>query len=99
MLLELRGAQRILRHRRLHKEKAAGSDFRQSASDEHDHEGRVITLEYEDFYFVTVYTPNSQSELARLFLPDAVGGRIPGLSEGTGRSQTGDRDGRYERCP
>ena len=34
--------------------------------DEHDHEGRVITLEYEDFYFVTVYTPNSQSELARL---------------------------------
>ena len=34
--------------------------------DEHDHEGRVITLEYENFYFVTVYTPNSQSELARL---------------------------------
>lgn len=34
--------------------------------DEHDHEGRVITLKYEDFYFVTVYTPNSQSELARL---------------------------------
>lgn len=34
--------------------------------DEHDHEGRVITLEYDNFYFVTVYTPNSQSELARL---------------------------------
>lgn len=34
--------------------------------DEHDHEGRVITLEYEDFYMVTVYTPNSQTELARL---------------------------------
>ena len=34
--------------------------------EEHDHEGRVITLEYEDFYFVTVYTPNSQNELARL---------------------------------
>lgn len=33
---------------------------------EHDQEGRVITLEYEGFYFVTVYTPNSQSELARL---------------------------------
>ena len=31
-----------------------------------DQEGRVITLEYEGFYFVTVYTPNSQSELARL---------------------------------
>ena len=34
--------------------------------EEHDHEGRVITLEYEDFYLVTVYTPNSQNELARL---------------------------------
>ena len=34
--------------------------------EEHDQEGRVITLEYEQFYFVTVYTPNSQSELARL---------------------------------
>lgn len=33
---------------------------------EHDQEGRVITLEYEDFYLVNVYTPNSQSELARL---------------------------------
>lgn len=34
--------------------------------EEHDHEGRVITLEYPDYYFITVYTPNSQSELARL---------------------------------
>lgn len=34
--------------------------------EEHDHEGRVITLEYEDFYFITCYTPNSQNELARL---------------------------------
>lgn len=33
---------------------------------EHDQEGRVITLEYEDFYMVTVYTPNSQDGLARL---------------------------------
>ena len=32
----------------------------------HDQEGRVITLEYPDFYFITVYTPNSQNELARL---------------------------------
>lgn len=31
--------------------------------EEHDKEGRVITLEYEKFYLVTVYTPNSQSEL------------------------------------
>lgn len=34
--------------------------------EEHDNEGRVITLEFEDFYMVTVYTPNSQSELKRL---------------------------------
>ncbi|MCR8745080.1 exodeoxyribonuclease III [Romboutsia lituseburensis] len=34
--------------------------------EEHDTEGRVITLEFEDFYFITVYTPNSQSELKRL---------------------------------
>ncbi|HSQ87931.1 exodeoxyribonuclease III [Romboutsia sp.] len=34
--------------------------------EEYDNEGRVITLEFEDFYFVTVYTPNSQSELKRL---------------------------------
>lgn len=34
--------------------------------EEHDHEGRVITLEYEKFYLVTCYTPNSQSELKRL---------------------------------
>ncbi len=34
--------------------------------DEHDHEGRVITLEMPQFYLVTVYTPNSQDELRRL---------------------------------
>lgn len=33
---------------------------------EHDTEGRVITLEYDNFYLVTCYTPNSQNELARL---------------------------------
>lgn len=34
--------------------------------EEHDKEGRVITLEFEDFYMVTVYTPNAQQELKRL---------------------------------
>lgn len=34
--------------------------------EEHDHEGRVITCEYEDFYLVTVYTPNSKDGLLRL---------------------------------
>ena len=34
--------------------------------EEHDQEGRVITLEYKEFYLVNVYTPNSQRELVRL---------------------------------
>lgn len=34
--------------------------------DEHDHEGRVITLEYDPFYLITVYVPNSQDGLKRL---------------------------------
>lgn len=34
--------------------------------EEHDHEGRIVTLEYETFYIVTVYTPNSQDGLKRL---------------------------------
>lgn len=34
--------------------------------EKHDHEGRVITLEFERFYLITVYTPNSQEELKRL---------------------------------
>lgn len=34
--------------------------------EKHDHEGRVITLEFEHFYMITVYTPNSQDELKRL---------------------------------
>lgn len=34
--------------------------------DIHDHEGRIITLEYKEFFLVTVYTPNAQNELARL---------------------------------
>ncbi|MBQ3564021.1 MAG: exodeoxyribonuclease III [Clostridia bacterium] len=34
--------------------------------EEHDHEGRAITLEYDNFYLLCVYTPNAQRELARL---------------------------------
>lgn len=34
--------------------------------EEHDHEGRIITLEYDNFFFVTCYTPNSKQELERL---------------------------------
>lgn len=42
------------------------SEARGIGIEEHDKEGRVITLEFEKFYMVTVYTPNSQNELARL---------------------------------
>ena len=34
--------------------------------EEHDHEGRIITLEYDNFFFITCYTPNSKQELERL---------------------------------
>jgi len=40
--------------------------FNGIGAEEHDKEGRVITLEFENFYFVCVYTPNSQRELTRL---------------------------------
>ena len=36
------------------------------ADSEHNHEGRIITLEYEDFFFITMYVPNAQDELRRL---------------------------------
>ena len=53
--------------------------------EEHDKDGRVITAEYENFYFVTVYTPNSQNELARLdyrmVWEDAFLSYIKGLEE------------------
>lgn len=52
--------------------------------EEHDHEGRVITAEFEDFYVVTVYVPNSQRELTRLAYrmewEEAFLGYVKGLS-------------------
>ena len=56
--------------------------------EEHDQEGRVITLEFEDFYFITVYTPNSQ-RIEASGLPDEMGKRFPELSEKVRRAQTG----------
>ncbi len=47
------------------KQEALGAAYGMGIA-EHDREGRVITLEYADFYLVTVYTPNSQDELKRL---------------------------------
>ncbi len=53
--------------------------------DEHDHEGRVITVEYDDFYLVNVYTPNAQKELARIdyrmMWEDAFREYVTGLAE------------------
>lgn len=62
--------------------------------EEHDHEGRVITLEYADFYLVTVYTPNAQRELTRLDYrmrwEDDFCGYLGGLAEKKGVIVCGD---------
>lgn len=62
--------------------------------EEHDHEGRVITLEYEDFYLVNVYTPNSQDELKRLDYrmrwEDDFRGYLNGLAKDKGVIVCGD---------
>ena len=53
---------------------------------QHDTEGRVITLEFPDFYMVTCYTPNSQNELARqMGIPHAR------ISEATHGKQSGNK--------
>lgn len=61
---------------------------------EHDTEGRVITLEFDDFYMVTVYTPNSQRELTRLAYrmswEDAFREYLGGLKEKKGVIVCGD---------
>lgn len=62
--------------------------------EEHDHEGRVITLEFPEFYFVTVYTPNSKQELLRLdyrmVWEDAFRAYLKGLDEKKPVIVTGD---------
>ena len=65
-VLELCGAKKDIRERRCLRKKEPLSVTYGIGIEEHDQEGRVITCEFEDFYFVTVYTPNSQNELARL---------------------------------
>ena len=57
--------------------------------DEHDHEGRVITVEFEDFHLVCVYVPNSQDGLKTLGLQDEMGRRLPLL-----RHFIGGKEGR-----
>ena len=62
--------------------------------DEHDHEGRVITMEFDDFYLVCVYVPNSQDELNRLTYrmkwEDDFRSYVSGLAEKKGVVICGD---------
>lgn len=62
--------------------------------DEHDHEGRVITMEFDDFYLVCVYVPNSQDELKRLTYrmkwEDDFRSYVSGLAENKGVVICGD---------
>ena len=62
--------------------------------DEHDHEGRVITMEFDDFYLVCVYVPNSQDELKRLTYrmkwEDDFRSDVSGLAEKKGVVICGD---------
>ncbi len=68
--------------------------------DEHDHEGRVVTLEMEDFFLVNVYTPNSQDGLRRLDYrmqwEDAFRAYLCGLAEKKGVIVCGDMNVAHE---
>jgi len=68
--------------------------------DEHDHEGRILTMEFEEFYLVNVYTPNSQDELKRLdyrlVWEEAFRGYLSGLSERKGVIVCGDMNVAHE---
>ena len=69
--------------------------------DEHDHEGRVVTLEMEDFFLVNVYTPNSQDGLRRLPYrmqwEDAFRAYLCGLAEKKGVIVCGDMNVAHEK--
>ena len=68
--------------------------------DEHDHEGRVLTLEMEDFYLVCVYVPNSQDGLRRLDYrmqwEDAFRAYVSGLAQRKGVVICGDMNVAHE---
>jgi exodeoxyribonuclease-3 len=57
--------------------------------EEHDQEGRVLCLEYEHFYLVNVYVPNSGNDLKRLKLSPRVGFSFFRLFEKSGKNQAG----------
>lgn len=63
--MELCREKRIFGHGDFHKKEPISVTYGLGI-DEHDKEGRLITLEFDDFYFATVYVPNSKQELLRL---------------------------------
>ena len=67
--------------------------------EQHDHEGRVLTLEYPGFWLVNCYTPNSQDGLKRLDYRMEWEECLPCLPAGTGRKKAGDPVRRSECCP
>ena len=67
--------------------------------DAHDHEGRVITAEFDGFFLVCCYTPEFPGRLKAPRLPDAVGGRLPGLPHGAGQKEAGGAVRRSQRGP
>ena len=67
--------------------------------EEHDHEGRVLTLEYPGFYLVNCYTPQQPGRAEAAGLPPDLGGRLPRLPAGAGREKAGDPVRRPERGP
>ena len=67
--------------------------------EQHDHEGRVLTLEYPGFWLVNCYTPQQSGRAEASGLPHGVGGCLPCLPAGTGRKKAGDPVRRSECCP
>ena len=67
--------------------------------EQHDHEGRVLTLEYPEFWLVNCYTPQQSGRAEASGLPHGVGGCLPCLPAGTGRKKAGDPVRRSECCP
>ena len=76
------------------------SVYRGIGVDEHDHEGRAITLEYPDFYLVNTYVPNSQDGLRRLDYrmrwEDAFRSHVSRLASGKGVIICGDMNVAHE---
>ncbi len=67
--------------------------------EEHDHEGRVITAEFPEYYIVTCYTPNSKDGLARLDYRMTWEDAFLAYLKKAGREKAGDLLRRFKRSP